>query len=127
MAALIAVAVKHEHDVVAARQRSRLIADRLGFDRIDQTRIATAVSEIARNAFQYAGGGLVEFSLEGDTPPQLLVIRVTDRGRGIPNVRDVLSGDYRSKTGMGIGMAGARRLIQRMNEFHESSGKCSAF
>jgi signal transduction histidine kinase/CheY-like chemotaxis protein len=113
MAALIAVPIKHEHDVVAARQRSRLIADQLGFDKIDQTRIATAVSEIARNAFQYAGGGRVEFSLEGETPPQLLVIRVTDRGPGIANVRHVLSGDYRSKTGMGIGVAGARRLMDR--------------
>jgi signal transduction histidine kinase/DNA-binding response OmpR family regulator len=110
---LITVAIHHEHDVVAARQRSRQIAEMLGFDRIDQTRIATAVSEITRNAFQYAGGGRVEFCVEGDTAPQLLVIRVADRGPGIANVRAVLSGEYRSTTGMGIGVAGARRLMDQ--------------
>jgi signal transduction histidine kinase/CheY-like chemotaxis protein len=99
--------------VVAARQRSRLIADVLGFDKIDQTRNATAVTEIARNAFQYAGGGRIEFSVEGDTPPQLLMISVSDRGPGIANVRSVLSGEYRSSTGMGIGVAGSRRLMDR--------------
>ena len=113
MARLMTVEICHEPDVVAARQRSRLIADVLGFDKIDQTRIATGVSEIARNAFQYASGGRVEFSVEGDTPPQLLMIRVSDRGPGIANLRSVLSGEYRSSTGMGIGVAGTRRLMDR--------------
>ena len=51
------VAINDEEDVVYARQRARLIAELLGFDRTDQTRISTAVSEIARNAYQYGGGG----------------------------------------------------------------------
>ncbi len=71
-----------EHDVVVARQRARQIAELLGFDRQDQTRIATAVSEIARNAFRYAGGGRVEFAVEGQTPPQVLLVRVSRRGAG---------------------------------------------
>ena len=61
--------------MVAARQRAKHIAEALGFDRIEQTRIATAVSEIARNAFMYAGGGRVEYAVEGDTAPQVLSVR----------------------------------------------------
>ena len=66
---ILSVVVQYEHDTVAARQRSRQIARLLGFDNQDQTRIATAVSEITRNAFRYAGGGKVEFVVEGATLP----------------------------------------------------------
>ena len=108
---LISLFVRHEQDVVAARQRARQIAARLGFESQDQTRIATAVSEITRNAFMYAGGGKVEISVEGRYAPQLLVIRVSDRGPGIRDLDAILSGRYRSSTGMGLGMVGARRLV----------------
>ena len=111
--AILSVAIKFEHDVVAARQRSRQIAGLLGFEGQDQTRIATAVSEIARNVYQYAGGGRVEFMLEGTTAPQLLVIRIADSGRGIPDIAAVLDGQYKSATGMGLGIQGARRLMDR--------------
>ena len=75
---ILSVAIASEHDTVAARQRARQIARSLGFDAQDQTRISTAVSEIARNAFNYAGGGRVEYRVEGRTAPQLLLIKVTD-------------------------------------------------
>ena len=65
--AILGMEIRLEHDVVLARQRARQIAGLLGFDAQDQTRIATAVSEVARNAFQYAGGGKVDFSIEGDS------------------------------------------------------------
>ena len=110
-APLLTVAVKYEDDVVGARQRARQIAALLGFDVTEQTRIATAVSEIARNAFVHAGGGRVEFAIEGNTPPQLLIVRITDSGNGIGRLADVLSGQYESATGMGIGIVGARRLM----------------
>jgi signal transduction histidine kinase/CheY-like chemotaxis protein len=112
--ALLTVAVQYEQDVVVARQRARQIAGLLGFDGQDQTRIATAVSEIARNAYRYAGGGKVEFSLEGESLPQVLHVRVSDKGPGIPDVAHVLSGKYRSTTGMGIGLIGAHRLMDRV-------------
>jgi signal transduction histidine kinase/CheY-like chemotaxis protein len=108
---LLSVGVRQEHDVVAARQRARQIAATLGFDSTEQTRIATSVSELARNVFMYAGGGTVDFLVEGDAPPQVLVITVSDRGPGIANVADVLEGRYRSSTGMGIGISGTRRLM----------------
>src|SRR4029078_11891782 len=74
-------------------------------------RVATAVSEIVRNAFRYAGGGEVEFSVEGDRVPQLLSVHFRDLGNGIPHLQSVLEGSYRSATGMGLGIVGARRLM----------------
>jgi len=121
-ASVLSVAITYEHDVVAARQRARQIAASLGFDAQDQTRIATAVSEIARNAFAYAGGGRAEFSVEGRTAPQLLVVRIADAGRGIANLADVLDGRYRSRTGMGLGIVGARRLMDQFHIESSSSG-----
>jgi signal transduction histidine kinase len=82
----------------------------LGFDSQEQTAIATAVSEIARNAFRYAKGGTIEFSVDGG-----FHIRISDKGPGISNVATILQGRYRSETGMGLGIIGARRL---MDEFH---------
>jgi signal transduction histidine kinase/CheY-like chemotaxis protein len=109
--AIMTVALTREHDVVVARQRARRIGELLGLDRQDQTRLATAVSEIARNAVRYARGGRVEFSIEGQTAPQILLVRVSDEGPGIADLSMVLSGQYRSTTGMGIGIMGTRRLM----------------
>src|SRR4051794_13193284 len=104
------IALRNEEDVVEARRQARDIATRLGFDANDQTRLATAVSEIARNAFNYAGGGSVEFLLENGNGTAL-EIRVSDAGPGIADLKKILAGTYRSKTGMGMGIIGARRLM----------------
>lgn len=117
---LLRVEIIREHDVVLARRRARQIAGLLGFDAQDQSRVATAVSEIARNAFRYAGGGRAEFSLSEDSPQQLLV-RITDQGAGIARLADVLDGRYVSATGMGIGITGARRIMDRF-EIESSPG-----
>ncbi len=110
---ILSVTIRHEHDTVDARQRARQIARLLGFDAQDQTRISTAVSEIARNAFNYANGGKVEYLVEGKTAPQLLIIRVSDRGPGIRDLETILEGRYVSQTGMGLGIVGARRLMDQ--------------
>jgi signal transduction histidine kinase/CheY-like chemotaxis protein len=112
-ARVLTVVLKYEDDLVIARQRARQLARLLGFDTQDQTRIATAVSEIARNAFRYAGGGTVEFAVEGRTAPQLFETLVSDRGRGIADLASVLEGRYRSTTGMGLGIIGAKRLMDQ--------------
>jgi signal transduction histidine kinase/CheY-like chemotaxis protein len=117
---LLSVRIRHEHDIVAARRRARQIAAALTFDTPEQTRIATAVSELARNAFQYAGGGVVDYLVEGGLAPQVLTIRVSDRGPGLGNLEAVLSGQYRSPTGMGLGLVGTRRL---MDAFDIKSGQ----
>lgn len=102
--------LRNETDVVLARRRAREIAERLGFDVQDQTRIATACSEIARNAVRYASGGQIEFEVESG-PAYELVITTRDHGPGIKDVRKVLSGRFRSTTGMGLGIVGAKRLM----------------
>jgi signal transduction histidine kinase/CheY-like chemotaxis protein len=109
--AFLTLAVRTERDVVLARQRARQLAGLLGFDVQDQTRLSTAVSEIARNALVYAGKGDVVFGIEGATAPQVLVVRVSDSGPGIPNLQTILAGRYQSSTGMGVGIIGARRLM----------------
>ena len=107
---IASVAIAHERDVVIARRRTWEIARQLQLSVRECTRLGTAVSEIARNAFTYAGGGKVEFALDRAAPPALLV-SVTDRGPGIANPEDVLSGRSRSQTGLGLGIVGARRLV----------------
>ncbi|HYX12985.1 MAG TPA: ATP-binding protein [Nostoc sp.] len=109
MTTIFTLEIQYEQDVVQARQRTREIAEQLGFAAQDQTRLATAVSEIARNAFQYARGGTVEFSVVGE--PQTFVIRIQDRGKGIPHLEDVLAGRYTSSTGIGLGIMGSRKLM----------------
>jgi signal transduction histidine kinase/CheY-like chemotaxis protein len=112
---ILTLEIRYEHDVVLARQRARQIAGLLGFEAQDQARIATAVSEIARNVFNYAKAGRVQFGLEGKTPPQLLLIQIADQGPGIANLREILAGQYRSATGMGVGILGAKRLMDRVD------------
>ena len=111
---LITIDIRFENDVVLARQKARTIAAALKFDPQDQTRIATAVSEIARNTFQYGGGGRAEFRIE-PTPENMLIIALRDQGKGIANVDQIMGGRYVSQTGMGLGLLGAKRL---MDHFH---------
>jgi signal transduction histidine kinase/CheY-like chemotaxis protein len=111
-APLRSMAIRVEEDVVTARCVARQVAEVLGFDAQDQTRIATAVSELARNAVVHGGGGRVEFLLEGRRP-QLLLVRISDRGPGVADVEAALSGAQRPDTGAGLGILGARRLVDR--------------
>jgi signal transduction histidine kinase/CheY-like chemotaxis protein len=118
---LLTMEIRYEHDVVLARQRARTIAAALKFDVQAQTRIATAVSEVVRNAFQYAGGGAVDFEIDNG-PQKMLFITVRDRGQGIPNLDEIFGGKYVSKTGMGLGMIGAKRLLDHF-EVETTKGK----
>jgi len=108
--ALLNVELRSEQDVVFTRQRARQIAGFLGLTPTEQTAFATAVSEIARNAFRYAGGGGVEFWVRDDVPRPLLGANVADRGKGIANLPEILAGQYQSSTGMGLGIIGSKRL-----------------
>lgn len=109
---IVKVEIRYEQDVVLARRRARQIAQVLAFPSQDQVRIATALSELVRNVFQYTPGGRVEFSLEPGSPNRLM-IEVIDKGRGIANLDDIMAGQYVSKTGMGVGLAGAKRLVDQ--------------
>lgn len=121
-APLLSLSIHNEQDVVSARQRARQIATMLGFDSTDRARLATAVSEIARNAFLYAGGGRVTFEVEGARAPQLLTIRVSDSGPGIERLAEVVAGQYTSATGLGLGIVGTRRLMDVFDVASTSAG-----
>src|ERR687886_574572 len=118
---ILTLEIRFEQDVVMTRQRTRQLAELLGFETQDQTRLATAVSEIARNAFQYAGRGKVEFCIEG-TSGQTFLISIRDQGPGIGNLKTILDGQYKSATGMGLGIIGSKRLMERF-EIETSPGK----
>ncbi|UYL07424.1 ATP-binding protein [Bdellovibrio sp. SKB1291214] len=107
---LLTIQIKYEPDIVTARRKTRDLAEALGFDSQDQARIGTAVSELARNVFQYAQKGTVEFFFNTQIP-QALLIKVSDRGPGIANLHDILGGVYISPSGMGVGLIGSKKLM----------------
>ena len=119
---LLTLAIRHDQDVVTARQRAAYVGQLLGFDTSEQTRVATAVSEIVRNAFRYAKGAGVSYGIDEEAKPQRLIVRVTDEGPGIEHLDDVLAGRYQSGTGMGMGIVGARRLMDAFSIQTSSSG-----
>jgi signal transduction histidine kinase/CheY-like chemotaxis protein len=108
---LLRISLAAETDIVLVRNRTRRLAELIGFDAQNQTRITTAVSEIVRNAYEYARGGHIEFHLTGDPERQSFEILVRDHGPGITDIQAILSGSHKSATGMGIGLLGARRLM----------------
>jgi signal transduction histidine kinase len=125
---LLLMALRREQDVVLCRNRARAIAASFRFDRQQQVRIATAVSEIARNAFRYAIEATTEFcfiqsrtGLNRRATKSLLIV-VRDRGPGIVDLPSILAGTYHSKNGMGMGILGAKRLMNQVDITTESSG-----
>ena len=118
---LVTMPIEVEEDVVALRQRVKVIAGYLGFSTQDQTRIATALSEIARNCYAYAERGKAEVGIAECDGEQALEIKVSDKGAGIADLRAILDGSYVSKTGLGLGITGARRLMDRL-EISSASG-----
>ncbi|HXH29688.1 MAG TPA: ATP-binding protein [Bacteriovoracaceae bacterium] len=111
---LLSSEIKNETDVTLARKKAREIAAELKFGLQEQTRIATAVSELARNAYQYAKGGMVEFKVVKEGEKIKYVIVIKDKGPGIAALDQILDGSYVSPEGMGLGVAGAKKL---MDEF----------
>ncbi len=109
-----------EDDIVAARQRARVMARALGFGAVDQSRIATAVSELARNVVRYATDGRGEariraLSAAGDVPRAGIEVVVSDDGPGIANVDEALREGFTSGPGLGMGLPGTRRLMDEMD------------
>jgi serine/threonine-protein kinase RsbT len=113
--------VKHDtrtmrgsEDVVAIRQAVREWAISCGFSLVDQTKIVTAASELARNAVLYAGGGTVRLEALNDGARRGLRLVFQDRGPGIADVAQALKDGFTTGGGLGLGLGGARRLV---NEF----------
>ncbi len=118
---IVYISLITERDVVQARQRAREVAAELGLDNQDQIRLATATSEMARNAFRYARNGKVTFALKLE-PPQRLEVTISDSGPGISNLDEILEGRYRSSTGLGMGILGTKRLMDEFEIEAEPSG-----
>jgi serine/threonine-protein kinase RsbT len=102
-----------EHDVIHARSDAKRLADMLGFAIPDAVKIATVVSELGRNIVTYARAGQIELEVL-DAPRVGIRITATDDGPGIADIAHVLSGKYRSRTGMGVGLVGSRRLVDEL-------------
>jgi serine/threonine-protein kinase RsbT len=98
-------------DIVEARGEGRALAARLGFSRTDATLIATAISEIGRNILHHAGRGEVSIAEAADDHLLGIEVVARDHGPGIPDVEQALSEGYASGNGLGLGLPGAKRLM----------------
>ncbi|OMC13660.1 MULTISPECIES: anti-sigma regulatory factor [unclassified Mycobacterium] len=110
----IVVDIHNPDDIVAARKAGHDLALDLGFTLTDVTMIATAISEIARNITSYAGRGAVRVAVEDREGRKALVVRAEDDGPGIADIERALEDGYSTGRGLGMGLPGARRLMDRL-------------
>jgi serine/threonine-protein kinase RsbT len=108
------MAVTTSDDVVRVRQAVRTHAIKAGFSLVDQTKIITAASEIARNTVDYGGGGTLLIELLRESARRGVKLTFTDQGPGIPDLERALTDGYTTGGGLGLGLSGAKRLC---NEF----------
>jgi serine/threonine-protein kinase RsbT len=106
--------VRTSTDVARVRQVVRAWSVEVGFSLVDQTKMVTAASELARNTLEHGGGGSAQVELLTDGARRGVRLVCMDRGPGIPDVQTALRDGYTSGTGLGLGLGGARRLV---NEF----------
>jgi serine/threonine-protein kinase RsbT len=110
----VRVPINSDADLVSARAEGRAMAERLGFPRPDPTLIATAISEVARNIIVHVGQGEILLTPLEDAQRYGLAVIARDQGAGIRDIEAALRADYSGRGGLGLGLAGARRL---MDEF----------
>jgi serine/threonine-protein kinase RsbT len=110
----IVVDIDHPDDIVAARKAGHQLALELGFSLTDVTMIATAISEIARNITSYAIRGSVRVGVADKDGRKALVVRAEDNGPGIADIERAMEDGYSTGRGLGMGLPGARRLMDRL-------------
>ncbi|MCJ8008511.1 anti-sigma regulatory factor [Lederbergia wuyishanensis] len=118
------VKIINEWDIVAVRQLGRNVAKELGFGTVDQARITTAISELARNIFLYAGQGEVCIVKEHQNGRNGLKIIAKDNGPGIADIRRVMEDGYTTSGGLGAGLPGVKRLMDEFDiqsKLHEGT------
>lgn len=108
------IKIEKEWDIVGARQIGRDLAKRIGFGIVDQARIATAISELARNIYLYCGKGMISFEVIDEFDRKGIIMISSDTGPGIKDVSQVMEDGYTTSGGLGAGLPGVRRL---MDEF----------
>jgi serine/threonine-protein kinase RsbT len=106
--------IRTSTDVVQVRQSVRNLATSLGFSLIDQTKLVTAASELARNTLEHGGGGSVRLETLTSGPRPGIRLTFEDQGPGIPDVKLALTDGYTTGNGLGLGLSGSKRLV---NEF----------
>ncbi|HJE69251.1 ATP-binding response regulator [Pseudomonas oryzihabitans] len=123
---LLTLALHCEQDIVHCRQAAKRLAAAMEWPVLEQIRLATAVSELARNIHQYAGSGHFDFALLRGEDLRLsgLEVRAVDQGPGIAEMEAIRAGSYRSRTGMGIGLRGAQRLFDDFDIQTSPAGTC---
>lgn len=107
-------AIQSSADVVLVRQATRQLAVAIGLSLVDQTKIVTAASELARNTLDYGGGGIVTLETLQDGGRRGLRLIFEDHGPGIPDIEMALKDGFTTGGGLGMGLGGAKRLV---NEF----------
>ena len=110
--------LRSEHDIVVARQHVRRLAQELKLSLVDQTKIVTAASELARNALVYGGGGDMDWEVVEKGLKRGIRLGFVDNGPGIPDLDLALTDGWTSGGGLGLGLSGTRRLV---NEFELAS------
>jgi serine/threonine-protein kinase RsbT len=108
----------NEHDIVLGRQSVRRMTQQQGFSLVDQTKMVTAASELARNTLIYGGGGVLKWALLSDGGRRGVRLTFEDHGPGIANLELALTDGWTSGHGLGLGLTGTRRLV---NEFEIES------
>ncbi len=103
--------LRSEPDIVASRQLVRKLTQQLGFSLVDQTKMITAASELARNTVTYGGGGEMAWDVVEQGLRRGLRLRFRDQGPGIPDIAQALTDGWTSGKGMGLGLSGSRRLV----------------
>jgi serine/threonine-protein kinase RsbT len=107
-----------DQDIVLARQAVRRAAQQIGFSIVDQTKIVTAASELARNAVRYGGGGTMTYEVLAENGRQGLRLTFTDHGPGIADLDLAMKDGWTTGSGLGMGLPGAKRLV---NDFRITS------
>ena len=106
------VPLHSEEDIVASRQKVRVLTQQLKFSLVDQTKMITAASELSRNTLVHGGGGRMAWELLDDGLRRGLRLRFEDQGPGIPDLKLAMTDGWTSGTGMGLGLPGSKRLVQ---------------
>ncbi|MGA4977584.1 anti-sigma regulatory factor [Streptomyces cinereoruber] len=105
------VAIRSSGDVVKARQTVRVLAQQAGLSLVNQTKLVTAASELGRNTLIYGGGGTADAVIVRDMARVGVQVSFSDTGPGIPDIEQALTDGWTSGSGMGLGLSGARRLV----------------
>jgi serine/threonine-protein kinase RsbT len=106
-----AAPLRDEQDIVIARQTVRRLAQELGFSLVDQTKIVTATSELARNTVKHGLGGEMLWAVKIDGARKGLQLTFVDSGPGIPDIDRAMTDGYTTRGGLGMGLSGAKRLV----------------